>query len=78
MSFYFSQFEVETILDNIKAAIVTVTTGGKSYSLNDGQGVMSVTRSTLSELNTAAEYWQNILDDITSDGSGDIVSMEVG
>jgi hypothetical protein len=64
--------EIQTKLNNISAAIDIVLSGGKSYSLNDGQGVMSVTRSSLKELNSAYDFWNSKLSELSS---GDYVSM---
>jgi len=72
---YFSQSEIEDILDNIKAAIIVVINGGEEYSLNDGQGMMRVKRTSLKDLQKSAGHWQGLLEELTS--SGDIVSMEV-
>ena len=65
--------EIQTILNNISAAINTVLTGGKSYTLNDGQGTMAVTRSTLSELQRAYDFWTAKLNELS--GSGQIISI---
>jgi len=65
--------EIQALLDSLTAAMLVVTTGGKSYSLNDGQGIMTVTRSTLKELNTSYDFWANKLSDLT--GTGNFVSM---
>jgi hypothetical protein len=61
--------EIQEILDAIKAAILVVASGGKSYTLNDGQGIMSVTRTTMTELNTSYDFWNNKLSELTEGGS---------
>jgi len=61
--------EIQALLDSLTAAMLVVTTGGKSYSLNDGQGIMTVTRSTLKELNTSYDFWNNKLLDLSAEGN---------
>jgi len=71
----FTEAEIRQKITNISKAIDIVLSGGKSYSLNDGQGSQQVTRSSLAELQTALNYWKDELEEIT--GTCDVVSLEV-
>ncbi len=61
--------QIQIIIDNHVTAINTVLTGGKSYTLNDGQGIMQVTRETLNKLNESLDFWNNKLLDLSAQGN---------
>jgi len=61
--------QIQTIIDNHITAINTVLTGGKSYTLNDGQGIMQVTRETLNKLNQSLDFWNNKQSDLSAEGN---------
>ncbi|MDC7218634.1 MAG: hypothetical protein PQJ59_01765 [Spirochaetales bacterium] len=54
---------IQNKISAILSAIDTVLAGGKSYSLNDGQGSQQVTRSSLSELQNSLNYWTQLYED---------------
>ena len=58
-----TQNQIQLKISNIMTAIDVVLSGGKSYSLNDGQGSQQVTRSSLSELQNALNYWTQLYED---------------
>lgn len=60
--------DIQLKLTNISNAIDTILSGGESYTLNDGQGIMSVKRTTLKDLNSAYDFWDNKLKDLTGSG----------
>lgn len=70
----FTTAQIESKITKISDAIDVVLTGGKSYRLNDTQGDVMVSRSSLSELNTALDYWEGRLSDLENEGAG-IVSI---
>ncbi len=71
---YLSDTEIKSKLDAISTAIDTVLSGGKSYRLNDSQGDIQVTRSSLKELRDMYSFYEAMLyEDV--DG---IVSIKVG
>ena len=73
----FTTAQIESKITKISDAIDVVLTGGKSYRLNDTQGDIQVSRSSLSELNTALDYWTGKQTELENEGS-DIVSIWSG
>lgn len=70
----FTTAQIESKITAISDAMDIVLTGGKSYRLNDTQGDVQVSRSSLKELQTALDYWQGKLNELENQGS-DIVSI---
>ena len=56
--------EIETMITNIDTAILAVVTGGKSYTISDGHGSQTVTRSSLGELRKMKDYYLLELDSL--------------
>ena len=75
---YVSNFSLEQIqskITKILDAMDIVLTGGKQYRLNDTQGDVMVTRESLANLQTALDFWEAKLNEISNEGSG-IISLE--
>lgn len=73
----FTTAQIESKITAISDAIDIVLTGGKSYRLNDTQGDVQVSRSSLKELQNALDYWQGKLTELENTGS-DIVAIWSG
>ena len=73
----FTTAQIESKITKISDAIDVVLTGGKSYRLNDTQGDIQVSRSSLKELNEALDYWTGKQTELENAGS-DIVSIWSG
>jgi hypothetical protein len=73
---YFTRDQIVQKINSISAAIDAVM-DGQTYSIDTGQGRMSVTKASLSGLREQLDYWDNKLDELDSPGSG-IVSVRVG
>ena len=70
----FTTAQIESKITKISDAIDVVLTGGKSYRLNDTQGDVQVSRSSLKELNESLDYWTGKQTELENTGSG-IVSI---
>lgn len=71
---YFTRAEIESKIKKTSDAIDAVMTG-QSYSLDTGQGRMSVTRASLPMLQKHLDYWLN---ELRQTEDSDIKSIEVG
>jgi hypothetical protein len=72
---YFTQTQIEAKITEISSAIDVVTSGGRTYRLNDGMGDVQVTRETLTNLHNALDYWLAKYDEIGGDSG--IISIKV-
>lgn len=72
----FTREQIQTKITNILEAMDAVMEG-QSYSLDSGQGKVTVTRASLGILQAQLEYWRNELVQLESPESG-IVSFQVG
>ncbi|MDA3958381.1 hypothetical protein [Oceanispirochaeta sp.] len=68
---YFTQAQIEAKL-TLYSEMIDAIANGQSYSFNDGHGVMSVTRSSLSTIEQSLQLWERRYDALN--GSGSIVS----
>ena len=73
---YFTQTELQDMMDNVKAAYLVVLAGGEEYSLNDGMGTMRTKRTSLTDLGKSMDHLQTLLDEY--DNTGNIVSFQAG
>jgi predicted RecB family nuclease len=71
----YTESEINAQLETLKTAINVVITGGKTYRLNDSQGDIQVTRSSLDELRKQYDFYASILDELSGDSG--IISVEV-
>ena len=70
----YTKADIEAKITAIEAAINVVLSGGKSYRLNDTQGDIQVTRSSLKELEESRRYWEARWDELDED-RGQIISV---
>ena len=74
MSSAFTRAEVNQFISEYKTAIRAVLSG-QTYSMDTGQGRISVTRASLGQLERGLQYW--VQEKERLDGGTDIVSLEV-
>lgn len=67
--------QIQTKITKILDAMDVVLDGGKTYRLNDTQGDVMVTRESLTNLQTALDYWEAKCNEISNAGA-EIVSLE--
>lgn len=70
--------EIDEMITAVKGAITAVLTGGRSYQLNTGHGVMQVTRENLSELRALLAELENDRREFTGAAENDVFSWQVG
>jgi hypothetical protein len=68
----FTETEIDEMISTYKDAIKAVASG-QSYSMDTGQGRISVTRASLPALRRELDYWINEKRQL---GTSDIVSLE--
>jgi len=68
----FTESEIDQFISDYKAAI-RAAISGQSYSMDTGQGRISVTRASLPALQRGLDYWVNEKRQL---GTSDIVSLE--
>jgi len=71
----FTETEVDQYITDYKAAIRAVL-AGQSYSMDTGQGRISVTRASLPQLERGLAYWANEKEKLNGNRP-DVVSLEV-
>jgi hypothetical protein len=69
----FTRQQIEEKITKISNAIDSALEG-KTYSIDTGQGRMSVTRADLPKLRQELEYWENRLDKLA--GNSGPISLE--
>ena len=72
---YFTKAQVEQKIQKIIDALDAVM-AGQSYTMDSGQGRVTVTRANLTELQKQLDYWLDKYEELDDD-SGSIVSVEV-
>lgn len=73
---YFTESQIKAKLDELYEAQTTVVVHGQSYTVNDGQGNITVTRANPSVLENLIKIWEGRLAEVT-DNSGPFVSLQV-
>jgi len=72
---YFTEAAITAKIISISDAMDVVLSGGKQYRLNDTQGDVMVTRESLTNLQTALDYWEAKYNELSNAGA-EIVSLE--